>query len=131
MNQEKTAKLLLVVVLILAVFIGVNEAIKTVDLASVPEFVLPAWNYVVVFFSSLTGTTLVAFGRNVLGYLRNYCRTEYSEVYKANRFYETLVFYLGIVTTIATIVPAPYNTVFIGVVIVFDFAISEYNKLRS
>jgi len=131
LNKDKFAKVLLVAITLLIIFSAIGEVAKTVDLGSVPEPFVTAVTYVVTFLTSITGITLVALGRNLLGYFREYFRMNYKEVYDMNKLYETLALYLGIVTTALTIVPSPYDSIVIGIVIIADFVLSEYEKLKS
>lgn len=138
-NKTKTAELLLVVIVTLAILIGLSEAVKLIDITIFPEQIQPAISIFIVFMGSGTMLFVVGFGRNVLGFLRNYFKTHHKEDYDINRLYSTWFYYYGILgTTIAfvkTVVPPiyadPIVAIMTAVAVVLDFVLSEINKLRS
>jgi len=130
-NKEKLAKGLLIVITLLAVFIAVSALVQNVVVEEVPEPFTQVVEVVMVFFTSTAGTILVAYLRNIAGYLRNYYRTECKEVYDLNKLKETMMLYVAFVTTPLALLPAPYGGIVVGVVLVVDFVFSEYQKLQT
>jgi len=130
-NKEKLAKGLLIAITLIAVFLGLSAVAQIVVVEEVPEPLQQVVVPIVVFLTSTAGTIFVAYLRNIAGYLRNYYRTECKEVYDLNRLKETMMLYVGFVTTPLALLPAPYGGIVVAVVLVADFVFSEYQKLQT
>lgn len=100
-NEDK-ARLVLIVILLIAAFTAITAFVEGIPLADVPEVVKPHWSLLTSFFASGLGAFLVALGYNVYGYATAYYRSECKEVYDPNKLYKTLVQFAGYFTTIDT-----------------------------
>jgi len=85
-------------------------------------------------------TFAIALSRNLVGYLRNYFKTNYAESYDINKLHSTWYYYYGIIGTILTTIqvielPSPYKELILAIAtlvsIVLDFTLSEIKKLKS
>ncbi|GAH13858.1 unnamed protein product, partial [marine sediment metagenome] len=83
---------------------------------SIPTLLLPIWGYIVAFFALAPVITVIAFSRNILGYLISYFKTNHEEEYDLNKLGKTLTLYIGILagmlsaaTTLLEVLPVPYN----------------------
>ena len=130
-NGGKAAQVLLVLILLVAVLAFVQAGVQTVDAEQVPDLLQPYWGYIVQFFTATPVIAIAGFIRNILGYARNYWKSEYAENYDVEKLYATWCFYIGGITTILAFVPAPYDTVFAGIIVLLDFVTSEIRKMRS
>ena len=131
LNLEKLGKVLLVLIILAAVLVFVEAAIETVAIEDVPEQLMPYWNYIVMFFNSTPVILVLVFVRNILGYARNYWKKEHKESYDINLLYATWAYYIGGLTTVFALVPAPYDKVFAGLIVLLEFVVSEIGKMRS
>ena len=118
MSVKTTGTVLLVVIMALAVFTALPALIEQVPIDSVPEILLPIWNYLVIFFNIAQVTTIIALTINVWGFLKNYFKTNYEEEYDFTKLGKTLAVYVGIITTLlaaitplSEILPEPYNQI--------------------
>lgn len=131
MDKQQIAQILVSLIICIAVFIGLNSLVQSLPLTDVPLFLQPYWLYVQQFFAKSQIIVAVTFGRNILGYLRNYYRSEIGESYDVKRLYETWMYYIGGLTTVLTVVPAPYDAMCAAVIVLLDFVTSEIGKLRE
>jgi len=131
LNGAKLAKILLIILLITGSFTVVREYIVAVDVTSMPSWLAAYWTYIVKFFGLGIIAFLAAFARNIYGYLRNYYATAHSEEYKMDKYGETLALYGGIITTFGTLIPAPYDSIGMLFVVIGEFLLSEYKKLKK
>ena len=138
MSAKTTGSVLLVAILALAAFTSATALIQQVPTESVPELLLPIWGYIVTFFSLAPVITVIAFGRNILGFLVNYFKTNHGEEYDFDKLGETLTFYIGTLTTILTIaslLPEPYNSIVSAVgaaaVVMLDLIKKQLIALKS
>jgi len=116
MSVKTIGSVLLVAILALAVFTSLPLLIQQVPTETIPTILLPIWGYIVTFFSLALVITVIAFGRNILGFLINYFKTNHGEEYDFNKLGKTLTLYIGIITgmlsaatTISEILPSPHN----------------------
>jgi len=49
-------------------------------------------------------------------------RSSYGEIYEDTKLYDTLIYYIGVVGTVAAIIPAPYNQIGVAVLVIIDAA---------
>jgi len=134
LNALTLPKVLVVMILITAGFVAVDMAMKTIDIGTVPEWGVPYVSYIQAFFISAPIAALAAFGRNLLGYLRNVYKEKAAGhpqlEYNENKLYETAALYVGLVTTISTLLPPPYNWWVVGFIVATDFILSEIEKMK-
>ena len=129
-------KILATLIIIMGVLIGIDGLVRSVS--EVPTWFETPWRYIALFFSSTPWIILVGFGRNVLGFLRNYFRTQHAAQYNPDKLYETWSLYAASVVAIvafASAVPSPYDKIATAVgsaiVVVVDLITSEIGHLRE
>jgi len=132
-NTERLIVAFAIFVVLAAVFVGLGSYFSSLDLSTVPDF---AKDFVVAvqrFFSLGSVTFVVMYLRNLLGYARNWLMLHKTEKvdFEMNRYYNTIMYYLGVFNVIVSAVPEPYN--WLGGVIVFaiDVFTSEWKKITS
>jgi len=125
MSVKTTGSILLLAIIALAVFTSAAVLIQQVPIESVPELLLPVWEYIVTVFSLAPVITVIAFGRNILGFLVNYFKENHQEEYDFDKLGETLTLYIGVITTllgsikpIADFLPEPYNQIVAAIIAV-------------
>jgi len=110
-----------ILLIVAAVLLGVQEAVQLVDVADAPPF----WHGVVIFLKSTFSGGLVALGliwlRNIFGFLKVKSRAQVAgvvEEYNIQKFYETFAYYTGSIAIVFNAAPNPEIRV-IGTVTVF------------
>jgi len=138
LNAEKTANLIIMVLLIFAIFVALQVWANQIDVTVLPVEMQPSVIAVVTFVTAGGTTFAISLGRNIVGYLRNYLKTEYTEVYDQQRLGNTWLYYFGIIGTALTAVeaipvPSPWKEAVLAittlVALVTDFMFSEIKKL--
>lgn len=130
-TDKKIAQVIASLIVGITVFVGLDSLVHSLALSDIPSFLLPYWSYIQQFFDNSHIILIVAFGRNILGYLRNYFRTKYTAVYNVNKLYETWMYYIGGLTTVLVCVPTPYNAMAAAIIVLLDFVTSEIKKLKT
>lgn len=130
-NIEKLALALAIFVILAGVFLAVNEYVKTIDITQVPLFLQPIVKAMQNFFAYSAVVFAVAYLRNTLGYLRNWVTEHKTQTvdYDLNRYYSTLLYYVGPFNIALSALPAPYNIFAAGLTFVVDVFVSEYKKI--
>ena len=137
LNAEKTSKLIIVAILIFAAFVALQVWANQLHIEVLPEETQPVFVALVTFMTAGGTTFAISLGRNVVGYLRNYLETEYTEAYDQKRLYNTWLYYFGIIGTVLTAVetiavPPPWREAVLAittlVALVADFMLSEIKK---
>ena len=129
MNKEKLAKVLVILIITIGVLTASQVAIQQITPDQVPSYIEPIWGYIVVFFESAPVIIVLALGRNLLGYARNYWKTDHAESYDINRLYGTWAYYIGGITTVLAAVPEPFDSVAVAIIVLLDFVTSEIKQL--
>lgn len=120
MDKKVLAKIMVVVVIVFAVFTGLNAYFDSVDLSVVPEGLQPAFTVLFGFFDSGVALFAVALIRNVSGYIYEYAQKSGNEVFLDTKLYGTIVYYVGIVGAVSAVLPDPYREVGVAVLVVLD-----------
>lgn len=145
MDVKKSGLVILIATVIIGVFIGVSELVTQIQVSDVPVMLQGVWEYIVTFFVLAPVITIIAFGRNIYGYLVEYFKSEHSEEYDLNKLGETLTVYIGVITTllasiepIASLLPLPYSDyvavvmgVAAAVIVILDLVRQQFNILKS
>jgi hypothetical protein len=129
MDSKNLGKILAVIVIVIAVFIGFAAYLPTVDVSTLPASVAPVFTYLISFFGTGAVLTIVALLRNVVGYAYEYVKSGYKETFTDTKLYETIVYYVGFVNTIGSIVPAPYSQIGMAILVVADLVLQATKKL--
>jgi len=131
-NSEKMVLAFAVFLLGAAVFAGLGEWFKTIDLATVPEF---AQKFVVIvqnFFALGPVAFMLLYLRNIGGYARNWLTLHKTQAvdYELNRYVNTVLYYIGVFLPVVAAIPEPYNWVG-GVLVAFaDIFTAEWKKIQ-
>lgn len=137
-NVKKPGLVLLIAIMFIGTLVGVSNAVASVNPNDVPTMLQGVWNYIVTFFALAPVITVVAFGRNIYGYLVEYFKGEYSEEYDFSKLGETLTMYVGLITTmitaiepISSVVPEPYSGAVKATIAVCAAAVVVIDILRQ
>jgi len=132
-NKQKLILAFLIFVVIAGVLSGVGQAIAPIDVSQYPLFVQQIVSFLQSFFASSAVILVLAYFRNLFGYLRNYIAKEKTAVvdFEFKRFYDTILYYLGIANVFLAAVPQPYGALGVALVFVTDVATSEYKKVSE
>lgn len=127
--------MLFLVFLLVAVSVAVEYVVTSIPAEEIPAVIQEYWIYLQAFFTAAPIMILIATGRSLSGYLRNWLRTRYIEEYEVRRLVETTMFYLGAVTTptiveLVGLIPPPYGKIASVIIIVVEIVFSEFKKLK-
>lgn len=132
-NKQKLILAFLIFVVIAGVLSSVGQAIASIEAWTLPYplFVQQIVSFLQSFFSSSAVILVLAYFRNLFGFLRNYIAKEKTAVvdFEFKRFYDTILYYLGIANVFLAAVPQPYGALGVALVFVTDVATSEYKKV--
>ena len=132
-NKQKLILAFLIFVVIAGVLSSVGQAIAPIEAWTLPYplFVQQIVSFLQSFFSSSAVILVLAYFRNLFGFLRNYIAKEKMAVvdFEFKRFYDTILYYLGIANVFLAAVPQPYGALGVALVFVTDVATSEYKKV--
>ena len=132
-NKQKLILAFLIFVVIAGVLSSVGQAIASIEAWTLPYplFVQQIVSFLQSFFSSSAVILVLAYFRNFFGFLRNYIAKEKTAVvdFEFKRFYDTILYYLGIANVFLAAVPQPYGALGVALVFVTDVATSEYKKV--
>lgn len=139
LDSNKVGMLIIAVIVILGVFICCYEVVQTIPIESIPAPLVPYWKYIVMLFGTAGATFIFGFGRNILGYLRNWWSSGYKADYDIKRLYSTWMYYAGTFTTINavifSVIPGELGVIIQGVaqiiIVLFDFGASEIKRLKT
>jgi flagellar biosynthesis protein FlhB len=131
-NTEKLVIAFAIFIVLAGVFVGIGQYFKSLDISTVPEFARDFVLIVQKFFSYGSVTFVVMFLRNILGYARNWLTLHKTQAveYELQRYYNTIMYYVGVFNVILSAVPEPYN--WIGAVFAFaiDVFTAEWKKIQ-
>jgi hypothetical protein len=137
LNPEKTAKLVFFVIVVSAVFIGLQTFAQTIDVTQLPIQMQKPFSALIAFMTSGGGLFIVSLGRNLLGYIYVYVGSGYKETYSFKQLTTTWIYYTSFIGSALAFVevvrlPAPYDNLVVTVVsmvaFVADFVTSELKK---
>ena len=116
-TEKKIIGLILTITIItMSVFIGLSIALPTLDQTNVVIALLTQY------FSLGTVMIVVAFARNIIGFVTEYVKNEYKETFEDKKLYNTIMYYMGLTSFLSTIpfvlLPQPYGTYVSGAIIV-------------
>jgi hypothetical protein len=132
-NSEKLIVAFAVFIIGAGVFVGIGEWAKTINLTAVPEF---AQKFVIAiqnFFTLSPVAFILLYLRNLLGYARNWFLKHKTETvtFEMNRYYNTILYYIGVFLPVVAVFPEPYNWIG-GVLVTFtDIFTAEFKKATS
>ena len=132
-NTEKLVIAFAIFIIGTGSFAGLGEWFNTIDMETVPSFAANAVSMVQNFFSYGAIAFILLYLRNLGGYAYNLISKSKTEVvnYEMDKYYKTIVYYLGIFTPIVAAIPYPYNWLG-GVLVAFtDIFTSEWKKISS
>lgn len=113
LDKETVAKILAVTLVIVFVFVGLSAYLPTADQSNAVIALLTS------FFGFGQVMIAVAFLRNIVGFLVEYARSKYTEQFEDQKLYETMAYYIGLVTLIGSIIPQllpePYGKIIAGI----------------
>ena len=130
-NTEKLVIAFAIFAILAGVFVGIGEYFKTIDMTTVPEF---AKEFVIVvqrFFSLGSVTFVILYLRNILGYARNWIKNHKTGNvdFELNRYYDTIMYYIGPVNIAIAAVPEPYNWIGGILLMVVEVFTAEFKKV--
>ena len=135
-QESKIWQWVLATILIIIAVMGIQMFADALVVEDLPEFAQPYFEVFVVFMNTAQITFGIAWGRNLLGFLRNWLATNRKEKYDVNRLGTTWFYYYGMIgTAMATLtavpIPAPYDAIFkvvwTALTVALDFVSSELN----
>ena len=116
MEKKTVGLIVFAAVLFISVFVGLSTLLPTLDQSNVVIALFTS------FFNIGTVMVAVAFARNIIGFLLEYAKSEYTETFEDAKLYTTIMYYVGLTTFLSTIpvavLPAPYGAIISGVIIV-------------
>jgi hypothetical protein len=110
-----------ILVVIGGILLGVQQALKTIDISTVPEVWQGPLTYLVNIFSGGAFAMGLVWLRNIFGYLSAKARKAAAGTtteYDLNKFYQTLAGYMGSISIVFVAAPTPELKA-IGAMIVF------------
>jgi len=112
-----------ILVVLAGVFLAIREVIMTIDVSQLTEPALTLYGMAKTFFTWGPVAAFVGWLMNIVGYLRTQAKlaafNQPGTPYNIQRFYSTMVYYLGLMETFATgiaeplskVLPPPYNAI--------------------
>jgi hypothetical protein len=130
-NTEKLVIAFAIFAILVGVFVGIGEYFKTIDMTTVPEFAKQFVTVIQKFFSLGSVTFVVLYLRNILGYARNWIQNHKTEPvnFELNRYYDTIMYYIGPVNIAFAAIPEPYNWVGGVLLMVVEVFTAEFKKV--
>jgi len=123
MDKKTIGTIVGILIVIASVLVGLSTYLPTADQSNCVIALLTK------FFSVGTVMFVVALIRNVAGFAIEYIRSEYSEAFVDGKLYETIVYYVGLVALIGSIVPEPYNAIGMLIMTIADLILQTVKKL--
>jgi hypothetical protein len=132
-NKEKLILAFLMFVVIAGVLSAVGQAIAPIDVSQYPLLVQQLVGFLQHFFGSAAVILVLAYFRNLFGYLRNYIAKEKTEAvtFEFKRFNDTILYYLGISNVFLAALPEPFGYLTVALTFIIDVAMSEYKKVSE
>ncbi len=136
LNSKKTGILIFAFIVTIIALESLQVAVQQIDVSILPAGFRPDFVALVAFVTTGGLLFVVAFGRNLFGYLRNYLSSDSGVPYNIQRLYGTWMYYLGFIGTSVAIskafLPAEWyglvTTVVSIATIAVDFVFSELKK---
>lgn len=130
--EKKTIGLMLaIVIIVISVFVSLSTILPTLDQSN------PIVATLTEYFGLGTVLLVVAFMRNILGFLTEYVKSQYKETFEDQKLYSTIMYYLGLTAFLGTLpvalLPEPWGTyVSAGIIIlltIVDLCRQAFNLL--
>ena len=130
-NTEKLVIAFAIFAILAGVFVGIGEYFKGIDMTTVPEFAKQFVTVIQRFFSLGSVTFVILYLRNILGYARNWLKNHKTEPvnFELNRYYDTIMYYMGPVNIAIAAIPEPYNWIGGVLLMVVEVFTAEFNKV--
>ena len=131
-NAEKLIVAFAIFVVLAGVFVAISDALNMLDLSTVPEWAKPALSVIVKYFNAGAIAFAVAWLRNLLGFFRNYIQERKTETiaFEMDRYYNTIIYYMGPFAVAMAAIPPPYNALGAAVVFIIDIFTAEWKKIQ-
>jgi len=132
-NTEKLVLGFAIFVILTGVFLAISQYAKTIDASTMPAFLQGIVKAVQNFFAYSAVVFAVAYLRNILGYFRNWVTLHKTEAvdYDLNRYYNTLLYYVGPFNIALSALPSPYNAFGAALAFIVDVFTAEFKKIQT
>jgi len=130
-SVSKIGKLLALLLILAAVFVGVQVYLNQVDVSAMPAEVQQFFVPLVAFFKLAPALLIIGFLRNIFGFFIEWTKGKYGESYEFSKFLTTIGYYVGLIGIIAVAVPAPYNEIGSFVLVIVNLVLQAISGLKK
>lgn len=138
-NGQKAliAKIAFIIIVVAGLLAFAKQLAEGVAIETLPAWLQPHWNQLMIFLGSGSALTLFAWLRSLSGFAQYFWSTEGKELYDPAKVKKTVAKYIGAIVTVqglASLLPGPYNeyvaAICTAAFLMLDLASSEIRKLK-